>query len=217
MKKENGSRKGAVKTPKQARSRATAKAIEQASSEVFEASAEAGRGLAGTAAAVAKRAGVSVGTLYQYFPNKDALIARYLQRRFEEDIALMEALAAVADREPRALLRTVSQAFVQLIVEERALYEAVVPLLGEIEAREDFAESMQRAVVLFARWLEPYDAQLRPLPRETLALTVFYGLRAAIFAVLRHAPDSLENEAFAELLAAGAWGFLSAEPWSELG
>ncbi len=59
------------KTPTQSRSEYTYGVILQASLDLL-----ARGGLEGfTTNAVAKRAGVSVGSLYQYFPNKDAILA----------------------------------------------------------------------------------------------------------------------------------------------
>ncbi|WP_425050732.1 TetR/AcrR family transcriptional regulator [Pseudomaricurvus hydrocarbonicus] len=45
-----------------------------------------------TTTRVAERAGVSVGTLYQYFPNKEALLYAVLLNHFER---LAEALSAL--------------------------------------------------------------------------------------------------------------------------
>lgn len=59
------------KTPTQARSQYTYGVILQASLDLLERV-----GLEGfTTNAIAKRAGVSIGSLYQYFPNKDAILA----------------------------------------------------------------------------------------------------------------------------------------------
>lgn len=54
-----------------------------------------------TTTRVAERAGVSVGTLYQYFPNKQALLFTILLRHFEE---LADAIEKVGlDETPRPL------------------------------------------------------------------------------------------------------------------
>jgi AcrR family transcriptional regulator len=65
-----------IKTPVQARSTATVEAILQATIQVL-LSAGAARL---TTTRVAERAGVSVGTLYQYYPNKQSLLFAILKR-----------------------------------------------------------------------------------------------------------------------------------------
>ena len=67
------------KQPVQGRSTATVEALYQASIQVL---LELGyRKL--TTTRVAERAGVSVGSLYQYFPNREALIAAVIARHLE--------------------------------------------------------------------------------------------------------------------------------------
>jgi AcrR family transcriptional regulator len=64
------------KQPLQARSQQTVDAIVEATARILE-----GKGHGGfTTNAVAERAGVSIGTLYQYFPNKDALLGALIER-----------------------------------------------------------------------------------------------------------------------------------------
>lgn len=81
-----------LKQPVQARSRHTVEVILQAAIQVFEARGYA----AGTTARIAERAGVSVGTLYQYFPNKDAVVAALAERHVAEVRALAESGAPAA-------------------------------------------------------------------------------------------------------------------------
>lgn len=76
------------KQPKQARSRATVDAIVEAAAQVFEC-----RGYAETTTdLVAERAGVSIGSLYQYFPSKDALLVALFERHLAD---AKEAFGAV--------------------------------------------------------------------------------------------------------------------------
>jgi AcrR family transcriptional regulator len=79
------------KQPRQARSRATIEAILDAAARIL-----AQRGWEGfTTNAAAEVAGVSIGSLYQYFPNKLALIEAVRHRHFDQVLA---ALRAAADR-----------------------------------------------------------------------------------------------------------------------
>ena len=64
------------RSPRQARSRATWNAIVEASAQILE--REGPEGL--TTNDVAERAGVSIGTLYQYFPDKQAILIAAARR-----------------------------------------------------------------------------------------------------------------------------------------
>src|SRR5512138_188963 len=76
------------KQPVQQRSRATVESILTAASQVF---AEQGYA-AGTTNRIAERAGVSIGTLYQYFPNKETLAVRLLERHVEQGERMIAGL-----------------------------------------------------------------------------------------------------------------------------
>lgn len=74
------------KSPVQARSASTVEAILQATIQVL---LKEGKERL-TTTRVAERAGVSVGTLYQYFPNKRALLQAALRRHMEEVVGAVE-------------------------------------------------------------------------------------------------------------------------------
>lgn len=76
--------------PRQNRSRALVDAILEATARVL-----SERGYAGTNTnLVAERAGVSVGSVYQYFPNKDSLITALHERHAVEMHTAMETVLA---------------------------------------------------------------------------------------------------------------------------
>ena len=68
------------KKPVQKRSRDTLEYVLAAATQVFEEYGYA----AGTTNRIAERAGVSIGTLYQYFPSKEAVAVVLLERHLEE-------------------------------------------------------------------------------------------------------------------------------------
>ncbi len=74
-----------------------------ASTAILEAAEEvaAARGIEATStAAIAERAGVAVGTLYNYFPDRDALMAALFKMRREELLPKLVAAADVARELP---------------------------------------------------------------------------------------------------------------------
>ena len=76
------------KTPAQGRSQETVAVIVEAAARVLEE-----KGFEGfNTNAVAERAGVSIGSLYQYFRNKDALIASLIERQAEPFVQVLASL-----------------------------------------------------------------------------------------------------------------------------
>ena len=82
------------KRPVQGRSQSTVEAILAAAVELF-----ASRGYARTNTNhLAERAGVSVGSLYQYFPNKDAILMALVERHLDAvDVVIQASLTDMAD------------------------------------------------------------------------------------------------------------------------
>jgi len=99
------------KAPRQSRSQATVTAILDATAHIL-----VERGFVAVSTnAVAERAGVSVGSLYQYFPNKDALVAALHERHGEQmmDViqrALTKAMDATLDEALGGLIEATVEA-----------------------------------------------------------------------------------------------------------
>jgi AcrR family transcriptional regulator len=86
------------KAPQQDRSRALVEWIVEGATRIL-----AADGLTGlTTNRVAEVAGISVGSLYQYFPNKDAIVVAIIERAQRETVAAVEAVAAQVQGAPLA-------------------------------------------------------------------------------------------------------------------
>jgi AcrR family transcriptional regulator len=99
------------RTPRQDRSRATIEYLLEAAAQVFGA-----RGYAATTNEIAARAGVSIGTLYQYFADKDALLLALAERHL--DHARQRLLAALQEPDAASdrswLVRTTIETVVEV-------------------------------------------------------------------------------------------------------
>jgi len=100
------------KRPRQRRARETVDAILEAAAQVF---GEAGYGEV-TTNRIAERAGVSIGSLYQYFPNKNALLVALVEREVEQGIEHMAAWIGRAQRGDEDL-GPLLEAFVEAMLE----------------------------------------------------------------------------------------------------
>lgn len=111
------------KMPAQARSAATVEAILQAATQVLISSGFEKM----STTHIAERAGVSVGSFYQYFPNKRALLAALVQRHVSEVANRAErACNSVHGATIRTMCETMVNAFIDAKTERadlsRALY-----------------------------------------------------------------------------------------------
>ena len=88
-----------------------------------------------TTTRVAERAGVSVGTLYQYYPNKQSLLLAVLADHLDHVTAAVEAACEQARHQPLSeMVRAVVEAFVDAKMERsdvsRALYQFATDVGG---------------------------------------------------------------------------------------
>lgn len=102
------------KQPKQARATDLVAAILQAAVQVL-ASEGAQRF---TTTRVAEKAGVSVGSLYQYFPNKAALLFRLQSDEWRQTGGLLRTILEDGQRPPLERLRALVHAFIRSECEE---------------------------------------------------------------------------------------------------
>src|SRR5882724_11708216 len=100
------------KSPVQARSTASVDAILEATIQVL---LDVGKERL-TTTKVALRAGVSVGTLYQYFPNKSALLQAALKRHLEE---VTEAVERVCREQKASTLPHMATALINAFLEAK--------------------------------------------------------------------------------------------------
>ena len=120
-----------------------------------------------TTARVAERAGVSVGSLYQYFPNKEAILFRLQTDEWKQTSGLLQKMLADRGLPPAERLRAVVHAFFRSEVEEAALRVALddaAPLYRDAPETEAHRKAGRRQVMLFMR-----EALPTATPRERSA------------------------------------------------
>ncbi|MBD3624411.1 MAG: TetR family transcriptional regulator [Rhodobacteraceae bacterium] len=164
----------ARKTPSQARSRVTLDVIFEATIQVL-----LSQGMANlTTTSVAERAGVSVGTMYQYFPNKRSLVyslnARFLTalaERVERTCSQMAGRPAAQAAE--ALIDTYWEAKTEHTELTQALYRSMAGLENDALIHAFAARVDEATTAMFrqAPDLPSHDASRMNL----LLTTVIYG------------------------------------------
>ncbi|UFZ04742.1 TetR family transcriptional regulator [Bradyrhizobium ontarionense] len=144
----------ARKQPQQARSTDLVAAILQAAVQVL--TKDGAQRF--TTARVAEKAGVSIGSLYQYFPNKASILFRLQSDEWQQTTNLLRSILEDSSRPPLARLRALVHAFLQSECDEapvRGALDDTAPLYRDApEARQAKANG-RRAMLAFMREVLP--------------------------------------------------------------
>lgn len=197
------------KRPTQSRSRALVDAVAQACLRILDEEGDE----ALTMARIAEVSGAAVGSIYQYFPNKDAIVAMLYER--------------VLDQESEQLLR-VREGLVGMPLPEalREILSNIIRVELRLFKLNQGFHLRHHAALHLGMWRGPYqtanefiDATWLPLlqihaqeistPHPALAAYLLgQGLRSVIRSALQDIPQQLESPAFLDSLVAMAVGCL---------
>jgi AcrR family transcriptional regulator len=161
------------KTPVQARSTVTVEAIYEATIQVL--LSEGAERL--TTTRVAERAGVSVGTLYQYYPNKQSLLFAVLEGHMNKVSEAVEAACERARGKPMAeVVQDVVEAFVDAKMERTDISTALYRIAAEVDGPALVRRAVQRS-------LKALEAALKAAPdavlgHEKFAIQMLFGAMA---------------------------------------
>lgn len=139
------------KRPRQDRSKATVESILGATARIL-----VKRGFDGlTTNEVAEQAGVSIGSLYQYFPNKAALVAALVEQHVEAtNAAVLSELARVAALPMRDAIRAVIELAIRAHAIDPELHRVLteqVPRVGRMSRLAELDAMNHEAITAILR------------------------------------------------------------------
>jgi AcrR family transcriptional regulator len=111
-----------------------------------------------TMARVAEKAGVSVGSLYQYFPNKAAILFRLQSDEWRQTTDLLKGILEDMQKPPFERLRRLVHAFIRSECEEAEMRVALsdaAPFYRDAPESREAKTSGRRAVEAFMREVLP--------------------------------------------------------------
>lgn len=173
--------------PKQERSRAMVDAIMEATAQVL---VEEGYDNASTNR-IAKRAGVSVGSLYQYFPDKKALVSELAHRHVREQTRLIALALEQTGKKPlpelvRGVLRGVTAA--------HGLNPALHKVLVEQSPVGAIQELLLGIEVVVRGYIERHRDEVRLEDPEIAAFLLVTLVDAALCRAVLYCPELLDGE-----------------------
>jgi AcrR family transcriptional regulator len=181
----------------QERSRATVDALVEATARIL---VREGFDAASTNR-IADVAGVSVGSLYQYFPGKEALVAAVIDRHNQELMQLVRgALAEVASLPIKKAVRGLVAVAIEAHRIDPRLHRVLaeqIPRTGRLENVEAFN---REAHALFRAYLEAHRDELRRVDLGLAAFVCVSSIEALTHNAVLHHSEMLSDEAVRALV-----------------
>jgi AcrR family transcriptional regulator len=189
------------KNASQARSRATVNALIEATARIL---VREGFDKASTNR-VAEVAGVSVGSLYQYFPSKEALVAAVIERHSEEVAnTVRQEVAAIETQSLEQGLRTIVAGAVKAHRVNPKLHRVLaeqIPRVGKLEKAEAFS---RENFALFRNYLERHRHEIRALDLDLATFICVTSIEALTHNAVLHHSRVFANAAIETLIDEGA-------------
>src|SRR4051794_11926673 len=189
------------KAASQQRSRATVDALVEATARIL---VKEGFDKASTNR-IAQVAGVSVGSLYQYFPGKEALVVAVIERHQQEIMQtvrgeLAEVLARPVEQAIRKMVTVAVKAHRVDPKLHRVLAEQI-PRVGKLEKLEGFNREYY---TLFRTYLESHRDELRVDDLELASFVCVTSIEALTHNAVLHYSNTRSDEAMEALVDEGA-------------
>jgi AcrR family transcriptional regulator len=199
----------ARKTATQERSKATVDALLDATARVL---VREGYDRASTNK-IAVAAGVSIGSLYQYYPSKEALVAAVIERHTGEMMDLVRtSLVRVANLPLAEAARELVRVMIDAHRIEPKLHRVLVeqaPRVGNMEAIERVDED---ALSLVRAYLEAHPDEVRVTDLGMAAFLAVSSVEAMTHIAVLRRPELLEDPRFVDEVAALVVRYLRGEP-----
>jgi AcrR family transcriptional regulator len=186
------------KKPLQARAQSTVRAILEATVQVLDREGPE----AATTTRIAEVAGVSVGTLYQYFSHRDAILDALQEREFDRAIAFVQGVLSEGNlgKTPRETVTAAVSGMGEFYFKNPGLHR-VLAMEGLRMTKADRLQSFDlRVIALIRQFLSATGAPLRRKNIEAAAFVAFQCVRATMLATLLERPVGLNDQSLADEL-----------------
>lgn len=179
------------KQPKQARAQETVEAILTAAARILK---KDGFDKASTNR-IAEAAGVSIGSLYQYFPSKEALVAALSDRHMTEmsDI-IVEAGARILNQPLQHAVREVVELMLRAHAVDPELHRVLMEGIPRAAILKKAHEVEEKAVAIARRYLEAHRKEIRPKNLDLAASIVVGTIEALTHYAVLHRPEMLDGD-----------------------
>lgn len=150
---------------------------------------------------IAEVAGVSIGSLYQYFPGKEALVVAVAERHNRDLLQVVRGTLTQAEGQPleQGIGALVAAAVKAHRVDPR-LHRVLAEEIPRVGGLKEVGTFNRENYALFQAYLETHGSEVRVANRELAAFVCVTSIEALTHTAVLHHADMLPNEAMDALV-----------------
>ncbi|MBS1962417.1 MAG: TetR/AcrR family transcriptional regulator [Bdellovibrionales bacterium] len=153
---------------------------------------------------IVERAGISIGTLYQYFPNKESIVHHLVERLFngmaDEMLATLESLD-LEGTDLRGAIDRLTEQFFARHAQKKSVFRQFLLSVVSVEHLKFMLKNDAKIADALKRKFGPYSTELRIADWDRTIFVVLYALKGIQFGVHFGATDFSPADLRAEVSA----------------
>ena len=158
---------------------------------------------------IAERAGISVGSIYQYFPNKDALVVALHERHLQQMHQVIdESLSGPKKTTPRKYITTIVRALLTAHLIEPDLHKILEQELHFLTTANTESHSEKKIFSVLRRLLEEIRTQITPTNLDLAVWVVKQIVVSMVHAVVIEQPKQFSVDEMEQAITDTVMGYL---------
>ncbi len=150
---------------------------------------------------IAEKAGVSIGSLYQYFPGKDAIFAKLVERQQERNAQRFQKIILENEgKNVKEITRVLISDVVDLFFEKRKMFEALFAEVPRLKSTRDVLNRRNKTHHVFVEFFRKHQSELRQPDKLEEVVYVFSHSIVGVLQVAAlegfesHSPDAIKKQ-----------------------
>ncbi len=126
---------------------------------------------------IAERAGVSIGSLYQYFPTKESIFSFMMERYVKSQTELIDRIMEErkSEKDLREIIKVIISAIMVSKIQQARFQKMFAQKVLSFAGYESLNRQDEHLINLFKKYLEPFGKEVR---KENLDISLYFVIQS---------------------------------------
>lgn len=126
---------------------------------------------------IAEKAGVSIGSLYQYFPTKEAIFSFMMERYVRSQTEMVDKilLERKQSRDLKETIRIIISAIMESKIKQSRFQKMFAEKVLSFAGYESLQKQDDHLIALFEKYLEPFESEVR---KDNLDISLYFVIQS---------------------------------------